>query len=217
MKNSKQVFAGAILEALRLSSNEYTANAVELLIERLDAKEYSRFMAYLGERDSSYEKPIESIAKGVKEFMDLKELPVVEHAKKMAIDIQALFKKMKMYYSDSKMWNEFLEFDRTDSIFIELIIPNTKQKVFSDEVLDIMFTVGLRNISNELEKSFIDKEPEEDLKTLQMNICDSCVYQFLTKDLSKDVTKRIEIQAEKKQEFSLLELKNKAKMIGSKK
>lgn len=72
----KQEFIKAIMQVLRLEMNIYTMGAIEEIIERLDQKDYVMFIAYLGERQSGYEKPIESIAKGVEEFYDMKMDPL---------------------------------------------------------------------------------------------------------------------------------------------
>lgn len=70
--NPKQEFIKSIMSVLRLEQNIYTMGAIETIIERLKVSDYALFVAYLGERKSDYEKPIESIAKGVDEFYSMK-------------------------------------------------------------------------------------------------------------------------------------------------
>jgi len=74
--NAKQEFIKAIMQVLRLETNIYTMGAIEEIIERLEISDYTLFIAYLGERKADYEKPIESIAKGVDEFYNLKIEPI---------------------------------------------------------------------------------------------------------------------------------------------
>lgn len=217
MTTSKEKFIQAVLMATRLDDkNEYIIGAVEILISRLEAKEYSRFLAYIGERNSDYEKPMENIAKGVQEFIDLKEIPTIDYAKKMAIEIRQLFLNMKSYYSDIEKFNEFLLFDKYNKIFIELKTASDNERVFSDEVIEIIFSVGLDKIASQLDKNFIDEEPTGDFRMFYFNISESFVFQYLTRNLTRSVSDRILIQADKKKELTLLEIKNKAKQIGQK-
>lgn len=74
--NPKQEFVKAIMQVLRLEFNLYTMGAIESIIERLEVKDYTMFIAFLGERASDYEKPINSIAKGVEEFYTIKIEPM---------------------------------------------------------------------------------------------------------------------------------------------
>jgi|GEM_PF-4969258 len=74
--NPKQEFVKAIMQVLRLEANLYTMGAIESIIERLEVKDYTMFIAFLGERTSDYEKPIQSIAKGVEEFYTIKIEPM---------------------------------------------------------------------------------------------------------------------------------------------
>lgn len=74
--NPKQEFVKAIMQVLRLEANLYTMGAIESIIERLEVKDYTMFIAFLGERASDYEKPIQSIAKGVEEFYAIKIEPI---------------------------------------------------------------------------------------------------------------------------------------------
>ena len=68
----KDLFIKAITTSLRLDDNIFIIGAIEKLIDRLETSDYQTFIAYLGERKADYEKPIESIAKGVDEFYMLK-------------------------------------------------------------------------------------------------------------------------------------------------
>jgi len=74
--NLKQEFIKSIMQVLRLEMNIFTMSAIETIIERIEEKDYALFIAYLGERPSNYEKPIESIAKGVDEFYEKKIAPI---------------------------------------------------------------------------------------------------------------------------------------------
>lgn len=74
--NPKQEFVKAIMQVLRLEADLYTMGAIESIIERLEVKDYTMFIAFLGERASDYEKPIQSIAKGVEEFYTIKIEPM---------------------------------------------------------------------------------------------------------------------------------------------
>lgn len=74
--NPKAEFIKAITQVLRLDANIYTMGAIEEIIERVDMEDYAMFIAFLGERESDYEKPIQSIAKGVEEFYKMKIKPL---------------------------------------------------------------------------------------------------------------------------------------------
>ena len=93
--NPKQEFIKAIMQVLRLEANIYTMGAIEEIIDRLEVQDYTLFIAYLGERESDYEKPIESIAKGVNEFYDLKTSPMIrayrEKANRITICMRSYF------------------------------------------------------------------------------------------------------------------------------
>lgn len=80
--NPKQEFVKAIMSVLRIEPNLYTTGAIEKLIERLKVSDYQMFIAYLGEREAVYEKPIENIAKGVDEFYNMKLKPHRVEARK---------------------------------------------------------------------------------------------------------------------------------------
>ena len=85
--NAKQEFIKAIMQVLRLEANIYTMGAIEEIIERLEISDYTLFIAYLGERKADYEKPIESIAKGVDEFYEIKMEPLRDASNKKADEI----------------------------------------------------------------------------------------------------------------------------------
>jgi len=85
--NPKQEFIKAIMQVLRLEANIYTMGAIEEIIDRLETPDYTLFIAYLGERESNYEKPIESIAKGVNEYYELKLAPLREASLRKSNDI----------------------------------------------------------------------------------------------------------------------------------
>ena len=82
--NLKSEFVKAIMSVLRLEPNIYTTGAIETIIDRLDVSDYQLFIAFLGERKSDFEKPIENIAKGVDEFYEIKIEPRKESAKTKA-------------------------------------------------------------------------------------------------------------------------------------
>ncbi len=82
--NPRAEFVKAIMSVLRLESNIYTTGAIETIIERLEVTDYQLFIAYLGERKSDYEKPIENVAKGVEEFFEIKLKPYKEESEEIA-------------------------------------------------------------------------------------------------------------------------------------
>lgn len=68
--NPKKEFVKAIMSVLRLEDNIYTIAAIEEIIDRIDTKDYTMFIAYLGERNSDFEKPIQTIAKATEYFYE---------------------------------------------------------------------------------------------------------------------------------------------------
>ncbi len=73
--NPKKEFVKEIMSVLRLDQNIYTVGAIEEIIERIDTKDYTIFIAYLGERDSDFERPIQTIAKATEDFYEKKNKP----------------------------------------------------------------------------------------------------------------------------------------------
>lgn len=85
--NPRSEFVKAIIQVLRLEANIYTMGAVEEIIERIKQNDYAMFIAYLGEREGNYEKPIQTIAKGVDEFYEMKVAPMKAAVKNKADEI----------------------------------------------------------------------------------------------------------------------------------
>ncbi len=73
--NPKKEFVNAIMSVLRLEKNIYTVGAIEEIIDRIDTSDYTIFIAYLGERDSDFERPIQTIAKATEDFYEKKNKP----------------------------------------------------------------------------------------------------------------------------------------------
>jgi len=185
--NPKAEFLKAIMSVLRLESNIYTTGAIETLIERLEVSDYQMFIAYLGERKSDYEKPIENIAKGIEEFYQIKLEPHRKKAKKMYTEICSIFSAVntlcsniaeknldksliekevqKSYGKQSKqiqenkryefttmqkikdsnvLYEDFLNKKRDNKFFKEFKYQDNGL-VFTNEVLDVIYAIGLKN------------------------------------------------------------------------
>lgn len=115
--NPKQEFIKSIMSVLRLEQNIYTMGAIETIIERLKVSDYALFIAYLGERKSDYEKPIESIAKGVDEFYSMKLEPHKDEARKNQDHILLMLIDFKKYISDHLSKN--IDFNDIDNEVFE--------------------------------------------------------------------------------------------------
>ncbi len=76
--NPKKEFVNAVMSVLRLEQNIYTVATLEEIIDRVDTQDYTMFIAYLGERNADYEKPIQTIANAVDEFHKKKVMPKIE-------------------------------------------------------------------------------------------------------------------------------------------
>lgn len=76
--NIKTTFISAIMQLLRLESNIFITGAIEEVVDLLEIEDYKLFIAYLGERESKYEKPIQSITKAVKEFIEIKDNKLID-------------------------------------------------------------------------------------------------------------------------------------------
>lgn len=127
--NPKQEFIKAIMQVLRLEANIYTMGAIEEIIDRLEVQDYTLFIAYLGERGSDYEKPIESIAKGVNEFYELKTAPMIRAAREKA---SRLANCLRVYF--------FENYDRQEDvskIVGVVFIVSDEKFIFSKESLDL--------------------------------------------------------------------------------
>lgn len=211
----KDQFIKAIMSALRLENNIFIQGAIELLINRLAVEDYQAFIAYLGERKANYEKPIESIAKGVDEFCSIKEIPKVNYAEEMSLKIREILINVRRLFSDTEKFNDFLNSNIDDEIFKNIINSDTKEKIFNDEILEICFGVGLHKIAFQLDKHFVKYKPNGFEMSYEINIKESHVYKYLTKDLSKSITEKISHKKEDKF-MSLEDLKSKANQISKK-
>lgn len=133
--NNTKLFIEAILGALKLESNIYIMGAVEKLVERLETSDYQTFIAYLGERNAEYEKPIESIAKGVDEFymMKTRELRSEVHDK-----TNILFAKIN---SMAGMYNQH-KAEGKEFFISKVINKATEEKMIDDFELSTLKRVG---------------------------------------------------------------------------
>lgn len=98
--NIKKEFVNAIISLFRLEKNVFIIGALEKIIEDVESRDYVMLLAFLGDRDSEYERPIESITKGVEEFYEIKNKPLLENSKDRAIQICSLLKHIKAKNKD---------------------------------------------------------------------------------------------------------------------
>ena len=75
--NPQKEFVKAIMSVLRLEQNIYTVASIEEIVDRIDVSDYTIFIAYLGERSSDFERPIQTIAKATDDFHSKKTTPKV--------------------------------------------------------------------------------------------------------------------------------------------
>ncbi len=73
--NPKKEFVNAIMSVLRLEQNIYVTASIEEIVDRIDMSDYTIFIAYLGERNSDFERPIQTIAKATEDFYEKKNMP----------------------------------------------------------------------------------------------------------------------------------------------
>jgi len=73
--NPRKEFVNAIMSVLRLEQNIYVTASIEEIIDRIDIQDYTIFIAYLGERSSDFERPIQTIAKATEDFYEKKHRP----------------------------------------------------------------------------------------------------------------------------------------------
>jgi len=92
MVNLKKEFINAITLVLRLEQNIFIVGSIENIVDRLDAKDYQNFISFLSQRDSSYEKPLETLGKAVDEYHQILMKPLMELANKKATDIYSKIK-----------------------------------------------------------------------------------------------------------------------------
>lgn len=104
--NVKQEFINSIMGVLRLDKNVFTAGAIEHIIERLDIKDYSMFIAYLGERTGEYERPLETLANAVNEYYEIKLEPYKAKAQEMSKKITKAFKNMSDFFRENAILSE---------------------------------------------------------------------------------------------------------------
>jgi len=73
--NPQKEFVNAIMSVLRLEQNVYVTASIEEITERIEVQDYTMFIAYLGERNSDFERPIQTIAKATDDFYEKKNKP----------------------------------------------------------------------------------------------------------------------------------------------
>ena len=95
MINIKKEFINAIIGLFRLEKNIFIIGAVEKIVEDVEEQDFIMLLAFLGDRKSEYERPIESITSGVKEFYDKKEGGKLRYAETKAIGIVQLLQTIK--------------------------------------------------------------------------------------------------------------------------
>ena len=166
--NAKQEFIKAIMQVLRLEANIYTMGAIEEIIDRLEVSDYTLFIAYLGERESNYEKPIESIAKGVNEFYELRTYPIVRAAREKAKIITSLFYS----YFHNKPENQ----EKLEKIMNAVFIIDKKEKSISLEDFNLVLSCKsfelfkkydfeyIIDIENELFDNFMNGKIKENIQ-----------------------------------------------------
>lgn len=146
MQTANQEFVKAIMSVLRLESNIYTIGAIEKIVDRLQSSDYPLFIAYLGERKSDYEKPIESIAKGVDEYYELKLKPYKLKSEETARRLAKAIMDIKNHTFKNCM-------DLVDKKTIEEDVR--KQYTLADESIREFHIEN--NIKNEAEKIYVDR------------------------------------------------------------
>lgn len=177
--NPKQEFVKAIMQVLRLEANLYTMGAIESIIERLEVKDYTMFIAFLGERAADYEKPIHSIAKGVEEFYNIKIEPI-----ERAYDTKAREVSTMVYAYVANRGHNGMD-DCSKIVGIEFTKQEGGMLTFSKEDAHIIKNVG------GLQK-YIIHDHTIDLDALRRSIKD-----FLLRDIVKpNITQKIKTQSE---------------------
>ncbi len=154
--NPKKEFVNAIMSVLRLEQNIYTVAALEEIIDRIDTQDYTIFIAYLGERNADYEKPIQTIANAVDEF----------HKKKVMPKINSLISEVE---KEIGFIDEVCQLEYTKILREDLVPWDSTTKTPIEKLNDFMlgkseewFTrLRLKNISNgkesKLNKEILDK------------------------------------------------------------
>lgn len=177
--NPKQEFVKAIMQVLRLEANLYTMGAIESIIERLEVKDYTMFIAFLGERASDYEKPIQSIAKGVEEFYTIKIEPM-----ERAYDTKAREVSTMVYAYVAARGHNGMD-DCNTLMGVEFDGHDGRTLTFSVEDATLIKSVG------GLQK-YIIHDHTVDLDALRRSI-----KEFLLRDIVKpSITQKIKIQSE---------------------
>lgn len=134
--NPRSEFVKAIIQVLRLEANIYTMGAVEEIIERIKQDDYAMFIAYLGEREGNYEKPIQTIAKGVDEFYEMKVAPIkainVDKAKKLFSQLSGIVS----YDSEIIKQNMLKEEQRTNPFANVFQVEREAEDIICKEIGD---------------------------------------------------------------------------------
>ncbi len=153
--------------------------AIESIIERLEVKDYAMFIAFLGERASDYEKPIQSIAKGVEEFYAMKIEPMERFYDTKARNVST----MVYAYVSSRGHNGMDECSALVGIGFDKHDGETL--TFSEEDAQLIKSVG------GLQK-YIIYDHTTDLDALYRSI-----KAYLLRDIVKpSITEKIKIQSE---------------------
>ncbi len=228
MQTANQEFVKAIMSVLRLESNIYTIGAIEKIVDRLQSSDYPLFIAYLGERKSDYEKPIESIAKGVDEYYEIKLKPyklkseeTARRLSKAIIDIKTNTFKNCINLVDKKSIEEEIRKEYTiadESVreyHIENNIRSEAEKIYLDKIKNNL--INSDKLKNSFEAYVIRDTKERILSDKDISILfdigldkfqdEYCIpydiiFEFIyTKNLKPKITDKILI-AEAKKAFS---------------
>lgn len=150
----KSEFIKAIISVLRLENNVFITGAIEEITDRLDVSDYKMFIAYLGERNANYEKPIESITKGVDEFYKIKTKKIrqelSDRARILSVRIGSVYDFLKVKAVD----------DGSDISKYGLDVITEKvsgSRLFSDGDISIIHELGgIEILANEKEFVWVD-------------------------------------------------------------
>jgi len=142
--NPRKEFVSAIMSVLRLEQNVYVTASIEEIIDRIEISDYTMFIAYLGERNSDFERPIQTIAKATEDFYEKKNKPKRLEISNYADDVckvingayLALIESKKTSYLQKEKKEVFSTMEEHDRV---VLVKNVEIEDFIQKVKSINY------------------------------------------------------------------------------
>lgn len=176
--NIKKEFVNAIISLFRLDKNIFIIGAIEKIIEDVEPSDYVMLLAFLGDRNNEYERPIESINKGIKEFYDTKDGELFKYANSKAKGVFIIIKHLyenNMELKEGYMTNIQLgTYDyitiRLEQKDIEIINSLGVEEILKTKVDDAISILLEKYLGKKIKKTITEKIKDNSVQMLTHKI-----------------------------------------------